>query len=126
MRQVGFFEERTGQMVYEVYQSAAGAPAVSPAETPPEVAVQFTPAEVHRNQDYFIQVPELANSSIDVVYNLDRKSGGTALRYCHLDGAGRAKLTVPAAHPEGTVRITLIRPTGGQWRTARGSIKVVP
>jgi hypothetical protein len=126
MRQVAFFEERTGQMVYEVYQSAAGAPAASPVETPPEVEVQFTPEEVHRNQDYVVRVPELANAWIDVVYHLNRTSSGTVLRYCHLDGEGRATLTVPATHPEATVRITLIRPTGGQWRPARGSIKVVP
>jgi len=120
VRQVAFFQERSGEIVYQVYVGGA-----SPrAGAPPEVAIEFSPGQVAPRQDYTIQVREFPNSSIDVVYQLDRSSG-SATRFCRLDSEGRGRLTVPAEHPPGTVRITQIRRTGEEWRPARGAITVV-
>jgi hypothetical protein len=90
------------------------------------VEVLFQPERVARNQQYIVQVKEFPNQWIDVVYDVNRTSSATATRYCQLDADGRARLTVPASHPEATVRITYIRPSGGAWRPARGSIEVTP
>jgi len=120
MRQVAFFEERSGEMVFEVYRLGEAAP----RGLAPEVEVRFTPDRVRRSQTYQIQVREFAGSWIDVVYHVNRTSSGSTTGFCRLDGEGRATLTVPATHPVATVRITLIRPRGGEWRPARGSITV--
>ncbi len=122
MRQVAFFEERSGVMAYQVYRPG---PAGLRAEAP-EMEVRFTPQRVARGQEYAVEAPELRDTWVDVVYDVDRTSSGMATRWCRLDEQGRARLTAPATHPPGTVRITWIRPSGGQWRPARGSIIVQP
>ena len=71
-------------------------------------------------------IPELANQWIDLVYHVDQSAAGTATRFCRLDSQGRATMTVPPDHPIATVAITQIRPSGGEWRPARGSIQVIP
>ena len=68
---------------------------------------------------------EFPNSWIDLVYHVGQVSSGTATRFCQLDAQGRARVTVPATHPAATVWVTLVRPSGGEWRRARGSITVV-
>ncbi len=121
MRQVAYFEERSGETVYEVYQR--GTPAPAAPET--EVSVRFIPATVAAGQEYVIEVPEFPNSWIDIVYHVDQVSSGTKTRFCHLDAQGRARVPVPLGQPAVTVRITHIRPSGGVWRPARGSVTVV-
>jgi len=121
MEQIAVFEERSGELVYLVY--ARGRPQASPVATP-AVEVRFLPPVVRRGQPYVIEIPDLANSSIDLVYHVDGTASQTVTRFCRLDAAGRATMTVPADHPLATVSITQIRPTGGRWRPARGSIQV--
>ena len=121
MRQIAFFQERSGEMVYEIYQR--GSPS-SRGSSGPEIQVEFIPDRVAPQQEYVIQVRELANSWIDLVYHVDRAASGTVTRFCRLDAEGRARMTVPASHPAATVRITLIRSSGGEWRPARGAVTV--
>lgn len=121
MRQAAYFEERSGEIVYEVYCFGASA---LPAPARKEIAVQFDPGRVAPGQQYVIRVPEFPNSWIDLVYHVDQVSSGTATRFCHLDGGGSARITVPATHPAAVVRIMFIRPSGGPWLPARGSITV--
>ena len=121
MRQVAFFQERWGEMIYEVYQR--GAPAGG-GSAKPEIQVRFSPQRVGPGQEYVIEVREFPNSWIDLVYHVDQASSGTATRFCRLDAEGRARLVTPATHPAATVRVTRVRASGGQWRSARGSIIV--
>ena len=121
MRRIAFFQERSGEMIYEIYQR--GSPS-SRGSSGPEIQVEFMPDRVAPQQEYVIQVRELAISWIDLVYHVDRASSGTVTRFCRLDAEGRARVTVPASHPAATVRITLIRSSGGEWRPARGAITV--
>lgn len=124
MRQVAVFEERTGEQIYQVYR--AGQTAGARPEAPPEVTVRFYPQRVAPRQEYLIEIPELAGAWIDLVYHIDDVTAGTATRFCQLDAAGRARLTVPVTHPAATVRVTRVRQSGGEWRPARGSITVTP
>jgi len=121
MRQVAFFKERSGEIVYEVYRGGGGE--IRPEE--PEVSVHFLPDRVAPGQDYVIQVREFPNAWLDLVIHVDQISSAAVERFCRLDGEGRARLTVPADHPAATVRVTLVRPAGGSWRPARGSVTVV-
>jgi len=123
MRQIAAFDERTGQPIYEVYES--GHPDSRP-DFRSAVVVRFFPPIARRSQSYVIEVPELANQWIDLVYHVDQSAAGTATRFCRLDSQGRATMTVPPDHPIATVAITQIRPSGGEWRPARGSIQVIP
>jgi hypothetical protein len=130
MQQVAYFTERSGEMVYEIYQHAGAAAAraagtLAGAPFGTAVEVEFFPERVAPREPYVIQVKEFPNAWIDLVYHVDQVSSGLAMRFCHLDAEGRARITVPATHPAATVRITLIRPSGGQWRPARGSITVI-
>ncbi|MBI3693504.1 MAG: hypothetical protein HY238_01505 [Acidobacteria bacterium] len=122
MRPVAVFQERSGEITYEVYQQA-GAP-VGPGAAL-EIPVLFTPQRVAPKQEYAIEVREFPNSWIDVVYQLERSPRATATRFCRLDAQGRARITVPADHPAATVRVIFIRASGGEWRPAHGSITVV-
>ncbi len=122
MRQEAVFQERSGEVIYEVYRAGSGGPR-DPAREP--IRVEFTPERVAPEQKYVIRVPELAGSWIDLVYHIDQVSSGTAMRMCQLDATGRAEMTVPPTHPAATVRVTRIRPSGGEWRPASGSITVV-
>jgi len=122
MRQVATFHERSGERVYDLYQRDGGA---TMTQLPQEVEVQFVPERVSRNQQYLVQVKGYANTWIDLVYHVDQQSSRTATRFCLLDGQGRARIVVPASHPLATVTVTMIRPEGGEWRRAKGSITVV-
>ena len=126
MRQVAYFEERTGELVYEVYQYDEKLQQ-TPAER--EVEVRFSQARVKPGQEYGVEVKEFPDAWIDVVYHVDQDGGkqvssGTSARFCRLDAEGRARVKVPAGHPAATVSIVRIRPSGGRWRLARGSITV--
>ncbi len=123
MRRIALFDERTGQTVFEVYQR--GNPDPRPDSFPP-FEVQFLPPIARRSQPYVMEVPELANLWIDLVYHVDQSAAETVTRFCRLDSQGRATMTVPSDHPIATVSITQIRPSGGEWRPARGSIQVIP
>lgn len=125
MRRIALFDERTGQPVYEVYQNG---PPDSHPDSRSAVAVRFLPPIARRSQSYLIEieVPELANQWIDLVYHVDQSAADTVTRFCRLDSQGRATMTVPPDHPIATVSITQIRPSGGEWRPARGSIQVIP
>jgi hypothetical protein len=123
MRRIAVFDERTGQRIYEVYQR--GRPDPLP-DSPPPVEVRFRPPLARRSEPYVIEVPELANLWIDLVYHVDQSAADTITRFCRLDSQGRATMTVPPDHPIATVSITQIRPSGGEWRSARGSIQVIP
>ncbi len=120
MREIAEFRERSGEVVYRIYRCEAA----SPAEALPEVEVRFTPQQVVPRQQYTIEVKEIHDSWIDLVYDVNQTRGATN-RFCYLDAQGRAKITVPAEYPAATVRILRIRPSGGEWRPARGSITVV-
>jgi hypothetical protein len=122
VRQLAVFHERTGQAIYEVWESGSpgsGTEAVQPVE------VRFFPPEARRSQAYVIEVREFANQWIDLVYHVDQSAAGTATRFCRLDGEGLATMTVPPDHPIATVSIAQIRPSDGQWQPARGSIRIV-
>ncbi len=123
MRQIAFFQERSGEMVYEVYQR--GPPDPQRTSVVPPVAVRFIPDRARPGEEYVVEVKELANSWIDVVYHVDQIASGTLQRYCRLDAEGRARVTVPLGHPAATIRIVMIRPSGGEWRPAQGAITVV-
>jgi hypothetical protein len=122
VRQLAVFHERTGQAIYEVWES--GSPGSRPESVQP-VQVRFFPPEARRSQAYVIDVREFANQWIDLVYHVDQSAAGTATRFCRLDGEGRATMTVPPDHPIATVSITQIRPSDGEWRPASGSIRVI-
>jgi 4-amino-4-deoxy-L-arabinose transferase-like glycosyltransferase len=122
VRQLAVFHERTGQAIYEVWES--GSPGSRPESVQP-VEVRFFPPEARRSQAYVIQVQEFANQWIDLVYHVDQSAAGTATRFCRLDGTGRATMTVPPDHPLATVSIAQIRPSDGQWRPASGSIRII-
>ncbi len=121
MRRIAVFEERTGQIVYEVYQAGEPEPV---SAGPPPVEVRFAPPVARRGQRYVIEAPELAGQWIDLVYHVGQSAADTAVRFCRLDAQGRATMTVPPDHPLTTVSIVQIRPSGGAWRPARGSIRV--
>jgi hypothetical protein len=122
MRPIARFQERSGQIVYEVYES--GSPGAS-AESSAPIEVRFLPAQARRGEPYVIEVKELAGHWIDLVYHVDQSAAGTATRFCRLDAQGRATMTVPPDHPIATVSITQIRSSGGEWRPALGAIRVV-
>ncbi|MBI3667438.1 MAG: glycosyltransferase family 39 protein [Acidobacteria bacterium] len=122
MQRVARFAERSGEEIYEVYRRG---PSAASVEGPERIVVQFTPDRVAPQQQYTIQVREFPDTWIDLVYSLDQSFSRTAVRFCRLDVQGRAVLTVPVTHPAATVWITHIRPAGGHWLPARGSITVV-
>ncbi len=123
MRQIAFFQERSGEMAYEIYER--GPPDAARKSVVPPVAVRFIPDRARPGEEYVVEVKELANSWIDVVYHVDQVSSGTLRRYCRLDAEGRARVTVPLGHPAVTIHIAMIRPSGGEWRPAQGAITVV-
>jgi hypothetical protein len=122
MRQAAFFEERSGEIAYEVYEHGRPAPG---QVIRPEVTIEFLPPRIAPGQEYIIRVPELANGWIDLVYHVDQAASGTVTRFCRLDADGRATMRVPLTHPLATVEVTFIRRSGGEWRRARGAITVV-
>jgi 4-amino-4-deoxy-L-arabinose transferase-like glycosyltransferase len=121
MREIAEFRERSGEVVYQIYRCEEPD---SPGKALSEVEVRFTPQQVVPRQQYTIEVREIHDSWIDLVYDVNQ-TRGAANRFCYLDAQGRAKMTVPAGYPAATVRILRIRPSGGEWRPARGSITVV-
>ena len=94
-------------------------------ETGAATEVHFMPARVQPGEEYTVQIPEFPGHTIDVRYQFGNTTGVVG-RWCTLDSEGEARILVPAAQPEGAVRITAVRSRTANtpWRPATAEILV--
>lgn len=103
---------------------------ISPPETPPEgplTTVGFQPDRARPGEAVLVLIPELANETIDAAYRHvvnGRVSAGLARKWCELDATGRGRVELPGDFPESRVEIVQVRPAGGDWLPAEGTLEV--
>jgi len=91
------------------------------------VQVRFTPDKVRSTGSYVIEIPELANASIDVLVSFNGGLLQEALRFRQLDARGRATVFVPPRTRPGVFEMKGVRRSGERhWLSAVGKVEVVP
>lgn len=99
-----------------------------PSSVARPMQVRFTPDKVRSGKDsYVIEIPELANATIDLLVNFQGGLLRESLRFRTLDARGRATVTVPSGMSPGVFEVKGVRRAGDRrWLAAVGKVEVIP
>jgi len=92
------------------------------------VNLEFEPKRLKPGDTYKVTVPKLAGKIVDVSIVVTRGGKitytGVVRGWCRFDSRGVAALLTPNSVELGTVRVKHIRPQGGKWMPAFGSVEL--
>jgi ubiquinone/menaquinone biosynthesis C-methylase UbiE len=94
-------------------------------------SVEFSRETVQPGETYTVKIPRLAGCRIDIGYEFFGEPdaapvSGVVSHWCELDNQGEARISVPADHLSGQVRITRVRSRAGdgRWHRVNAVIRV--